>query len=229
MTNILSIETSTAACSVALASGGEVVQRSLVAPREHAQLILPWVQSLLAEAGLVLKQLDAIAVGQGPGGFTGVRIGMGIVQGLAMGADLPVVPVSSLRVLAQSALAQLGAETVLVAQDARMNEVYSGIYARDKAGFMGAISDDQLSPASAVAFPIGKGQWHPVGDAWQVYPECLKNRLPTGVVLPTEDVWPEARYLSFIAMAMFKLGVYVKPEEALPVYLRGKEAWSLKS
>jgi tRNA threonylcarbamoyladenosine biosynthesis protein TsaB len=228
MVKMLSIETSTAACSVALVVGAEVVQRHVVAQREHAQLILPWVESLLAEAGLTLRQLDAIAVGRGPGGFTGLRIGVGVVQGLALGADLPVVPVSSLQVIAQTALAQLNSDHLLVAQDARMNEVYWAAYCRDDAGLMKAYIEDQLSLPTLVELPIDDFSWSLVGDAWPVYQQVLAERLQPITFQLTREILPEAQYLSKIAESLFSEGKFVPPEEALPIYLRGKEAWSKK-
>lgn len=227
MTKILSVETSTAACSVALAVGDEVVQRYALAAREHARVVLPWVESLLAEAGLRLGQLDAIAVGRGPGGFTGIRIGVGVVQGLALGADLPVVPLSSLQVLAQTAYVKLGKERILVGQDARMKEVYWAGYCADDKGLMRAVIEDQLSLPEDVELPLENVGWCVVGDAWQQYEQALGARLQ-GISFETaEAVFPEAQYLSLLAADLFAGGHSVAPEEALPVYLRGKEAWTL--
>ncbi|MBX9585908.1 MAG: tRNA (adenosine(37)-N6)-threonylcarbamoyltransferase complex dimerization subunit type 1 TsaB [Gammaproteobacteria bacterium] len=228
MTKILSVETSTAACSVALAVGDEVVQRYALAAREHAQFVLPWVESLLAEAGLKLGQLDAIAVGRGPGGFTGVRIGVGVVQGLALGADLPVIPVSSLQVLAQTALVKLTRDNVLVGQDARMKEVYWAAYCADENGLMRAVIEDQLRLPEDVELPVENFGWCAVGDAWQQYEQALDRRLQGITFEKTEPVFPEAQYLGLLAAELFAGGYSVRPEEALPVYLRGKEAWALK-
>ena len=126
--NILAIETATEYCSVALQAGTELLGRHQHAPREHASLLLPWVEQLLAEAQLSLNQLDAIAYGRGPGSFTSLRLGIGAVQGLAYGADLGVCGVSSLAALAQSWAAATPGQTLLVATDARMQEVYTGCY-----------------------------------------------------------------------------------------------------
>lgn len=227
MTKILSVETSTAACSVALAVGAEVVQCYALAAREHAQFVLPWVESLLAEAGLKLGQLDAIAVGRGPGGFTGVRIGVGMVQGLALGADLPVIPVSSLQILAQTALVKFAKDKVLVGQDARMKEVYWAAYCADEKGLMKAVIEDQLSLPEDVEVPFENFGWCTVGDAWQQYEQALDARLQGISFEKTEPLFPEAQYLSLLAADFFAGGYSVRPEEALPVYLRGKEAWAL--
>lgn len=125
-TRILAIDTATEACSVALYNQGETLAHFELCAREHTQRILPLVQQILAEAGLSLKQLDALAFGRGPGSFTGVRIGIGIAQGLSLGAELPLLPVSTLQTMAQGAYRQTGADRVLAAIDARMGEVYWG-------------------------------------------------------------------------------------------------------
>jgi tRNA threonylcarbamoyladenosine biosynthesis protein TsaB len=225
MIKILAIDTSTAACSVALAVGGEICQRHVLAPRQHAQLILPWVESLLAEASLTLGQLDAIAVGRGPGGFTGIRIGVGVAQGLALGADLPIVPVSSLQIIAQTALANFDCKEVLVAQDARMNEVYWAAYQVDDIGIMRAQIDDQLCLPSEVELPAADIAWTPVGDAWQNYRPALAAKLHE-ISLETErDVYPESQHLARLAALFFTQGSSLAAELAQPIYLRGKEAW----
>lgn len=225
MIKILAIDTSTAACTVALALGGEICQRHALAPRQHAQLILPWVESLLAEASLTLGQLDAIAVGRGPGGFTGIRIGVGVAQGLALGADLPIVPVSSLQIIAQTALANFACKQVLVAQDARMNEVYWAAYQADDTGIMRAQIDDQLCLPSAVELPAAGNSWTPVGDAWQNYQPALAARLHEITLDAEREVHPESQHLARLAVLFFTQGDYLAPELAQPIYLRGKEAW----
>ncbi len=127
---ILAVDTATENCSVALKVGNEIIARCEMAPREHTTKILPMVDSVLAEAGLTLNQLDALAFGRGPGSFTGVRIGIGIAQGLAFGAELPMIGVSTLAAMAQQAFRKQQATHVLAAIDARMNEIYVGGYKR---------------------------------------------------------------------------------------------------
>ena len=114
---LLALETATEACSAALAIDGDICERFEVAPRGHSQLILPMVDELMAEADIAIEQVDAIAFGRGPGAFTGLRIAVGVTQGIAFGADLPVVPVSSLAGLAQGCVS----DSVLAAIDARMD------------------------------------------------------------------------------------------------------------
>ena len=210
---------------MALSIGDEVIQRHKLAPREHAHLVLPWVDSLLAEAGIKLHELDAIAVGRGPGSFTGLRIGVGVAQGLALGADLPIILVSSLQIIAQTAYAQLHSEKILVAQDARMNEVYWAAYSCDETGLMKATIDEQLRLPAAVELPEGKDSWSLVGDAWNVYSQLLGERLKAIQYQPSNDIVPKAEILSQIAAGLFTQKRFVSPENAMPIYLRGKGAW----
>ncbi len=123
-TRILALDTATEACSVAVLDGDRVYASFELCARDHTRRILPLVQQLLAVAGLTLHQMDALAFGCGPGSFTGVRIGVGIAQGLALGADLPVIGISTLQTMAQSAWRLQQSEQVLAAIDARMGEVY---------------------------------------------------------------------------------------------------------
>ena len=126
---ILAIETSTEACSVALVHGEEILARSELAPRRHGELVLPMADSLLAEAGMSRHALEGIAVGRGPGAFTGVRLAVSLAQGMAMALDLPVVTVSSLQALAMEEDA--GSDDILAVIDARMGEIYAAAYRRD--------------------------------------------------------------------------------------------------
>ena len=124
MTTLLAIDTATEACSVALLHAGKMFSRYAVIPRLHAQQVLPMVRELLDESGIELKQIEAIAFGRGPGAFTGLRIAVGVVQGLAFALDKPVLPVSNLAAIARRAWRDQGADQVAVAIDARMDEVY---------------------------------------------------------------------------------------------------------
>ncbi len=169
MRNLLAIDTSSAACSVALALNGATLQRHLLAPLRHAELLLPAVHSLLAEAGVTLGSMDAIVFGRGPGSFTSLRIGIGVVQGLAWGADLPVVPISSLAAVAQQAMGgdpgdgpDAASRYILVAMDARMAEVFHCSYAVTAAGELLQESPESVSAPAAVtvtraALTVGAG------------------------------------------------------------------------
>ena len=157
---LLAIETSTEACSVAVLADGQVFARHELAPRRHTQLVLPWADELLAEAGLRKSQLDAIAVGRGPGAFTGVRLAIALVQGLALALDRPVLPVSTLAVLAM----QGQGDDILAAIDARMGEVYLGEFARDADGLVTATGEEIICPPARAPLPAaGPGTTDPTG------------------------------------------------------------------
>jgi len=136
MTNLLAIDTATDACSLALWLDGNIIQRHSVTPRQHVRLALPLMNELLLEASIHLSQLDGLVLGAGPGSFTGLRIAAGLVQGLAFGLNLPVVPISTLRTMAQGLYREAGLEKVLVTLDAGMGQVYTGEYVLGTDGVM---------------------------------------------------------------------------------------------
>lgn len=215
---LLAIETATEACSAALWLDGEVRERYEIAPRRHAELILPMVESLLGEAGLGLAQLDGIAFGRGPGAFTGVRIGVGVVQGLAFGADLPVVPVSTLAALAQGCLREHGCNQVLAAIDARMNEVYWGEF-RAEAGRVRPVNAESVTPPERLLPPKGTG-WFGCGSGWATYGEALEAQMGAALDAVDPAALPHAGDVAVLAAADFAAGLAQPAEQALPVYLR---------
>lgn len=222
--NLLAIDTSTDACSAALAVGAELRERFEIAPRTHSQLILPMVESLLAKAGLTLGEIDALAFGCGPGSFTGVRIATGVAQGIAFGADLPVLPVSTLAALAQDAHDEYGATHVLAALDARMNEVYWGAYAISEHGLMQLQGEEGVYPPGHVPVP-GTGPWQGAGSGWQRYAALLQTRLPGKISAIYADHHPRARAIAQLGVHAFKQGQAVSAELAQPVYLRNEVTW----
>src|SRR3954470_6762837 len=154
--NLLAIDTATECCSAALLCGEHLLERSELAPRRHAELILPMIDSLLSEARLSRRSLDGIAVGRGPGAFTGVRLAISVAQGLALGLDIPVVPVSSLAALAQGAPEQTHGDALLAAIDARMGEIYAGAFHRGADGLVTPIMDEMVGRATEFTFPQSK-------------------------------------------------------------------------
>ncbi|MHA8113553.1 tRNA (adenosine(37)-N6)-threonylcarbamoyltransferase complex dimerization subunit type 1 TsaB [Kosakonia cowanii] len=222
---ILAIDTATEACSVALWNDGTTFAHFELCPREHTQRILPLVRAALADADAKLTDLDALAFGRGPGSFTGVRIGIGIAQGLALGAELPMIGVSTLATMAQGAWRKTGATRVLAAIDARMGEVYWAEYQRDADGvWQGEATEAVLKP-EAVSERLQQldGSWAMVGTGWGAWPELAANSpltLTDGeMLLPTaEDMLPIARQL-------FAAQKWVAVEQAEPVYLRNEVAW----
>jgi len=220
---LLAVETSTDACSAALFIDGEIREKFAVAPREHTKLILPMIDQLMADAQLKPQQLDAIGLSRGPGSFTGVRIAGGVVQGIAYGADLPVVPVSTLAAIAQDVFNhQPDVELSFTAMDARMDEIFWGVYQRNSLGLAELIGAEAVTPAGEVIFPdrIGFG----VGSGWGVYADQLVQRLGERVLETHVDVWPRAACVAQLGAYGFANGQAVAVEQAMPVYLRDKVA-----
>ncbi|MBA2409722.1 MAG: tRNA (adenosine(37)-N6)-threonylcarbamoyltransferase complex dimerization subunit type 1 TsaB [Gammaproteobacteria bacterium] len=219
---LLAVETATEGCSAALAIDGEIVTRFEIAPRRHAELILPMCESLLVQAEIKLSQLDAIAFGRGPGSFTGVRIAAGIAQGLAFGLDLPVVPVSTLAALAQEIMTEVGKKNVLAALDARMGEIYWGCYRRDEQGSAQLIGAEHVSKAGDVA--VADHTWYGAGSGWSAYGDTLTQRLASSLERYDGDRLPRAVYIAKLAKIAFTQGLAVAAEQAQPVYLRNNVA-----
>ncbi|MGH8362976.1 MAG: tRNA (adenosine(37)-N6)-threonylcarbamoyltransferase complex dimerization subunit type 1 TsaB [Gammaproteobacteria bacterium] len=209
-------------CSVALLVDGDVRERVQSAAHAHAELILPMVESLLAEAGLSLRQLDTLAFGRGPGAFTGVRVATAVVQGLAFGAELPVVPVSDLMAVAAGAHRQHGARRVLACLDARLQEVYWCAYEVTAPDKLLECVSEQLSSAEQVQPPAGR--WFGAGSGFAAYRRPLQDGL--GENLDDEDatLLPAARDIALLAARLFDEGHTVSAEAVLPVYLRERVA-----
>ncbi len=219
---ILAIETSTEACSAALLCNGAIKEQYQIAPRGHGELILGMVDLLLANAQLKPRQLDAVAFGRGPGAFTGVRIATSVAQGIAFGADLPVVPVSTLKTMAQGAYRLHGYEKLLCAMDARMSEVYFAAYTREGDEFKCA-AEERVCRPDDVPRMNDHAPWVGIGNGWGVYGDVLSQRQP-GVIHQDGQTLPRALDAVVLAEQLYKAGRIVSAEEALPVYLRDKVA-----
>jgi tRNA threonylcarbamoyladenosine biosynthesis protein TsaB len=217
MSIVLAIETSADLASAALLRNDELIVRESAGVKTHSQTILPLVQQLLAEAGLGLKQCDAIAFGCGPGSFTGVRTACGIVQGLAFGAALPVVPVVTLMAMAEACRREHGVADVLSVLDARMGEVYWAQYRFD--GLWREVVAPSLSNAQAVA-PQGKVV--ACGNGLEAYAQAFAGAdfLPGALT----RIVPHARDVARLAQALFASGAAVAARDAQPLYLRNKVA-----
>lgn len=220
---LLAIETATEACSAALYLDGEVSLRYQVKARGHSELILGMMDELLAEAGLKVRELDALAFGRGPGSFTGVRIATGVAQGTAFGADLPVVPVSTLAALAQRGFREHGERRLLPAYDARMGELYWAAYEINADGLAELVNAEQVIPAEAVTAPLGSG-WFGLGSGWAAYGDELSKRLSGAISRFDPDLLCSAHDIALLGVAGFAAGQAVAPELALPVYLRDNVA-----
>ena len=221
---LLAIETATEACSAALWMDGELTRRYAVEPRAHSELILAMMDELLAESGLILSQMDALAFGRGPGSFTGVRIATGVIQGVALGAELPVVPVSTLAALAQRCHAERGARRILPAFDARVNEVYWAAYEVGGEGLVELAGEEQVCAADAVRVPAGE-RWYGVGTGWGTYEQVLRRRLGRALEAVDAALFCSAREVAVLGVAGYQAGQGVSAEHALPVYLRNQVAW----
>lgn len=224
--NLLAFETSTRRLSVALWQYGERIERDRDLPNGGSELLLPWVHELLAEGGLALSQIDGIAYGAGPGGFTGLRLACGVAQGLAFGLDRPVVGVGSLEVLARAAHEATGANKVFTCVDARMNEVYSAAWLLRDAVPM-QVLPPTVSPPGAVQVPNG-GDWLGCGDGFASYGEALTGAqggvLGAALVHVRADIFPTAGALAALAARRFARNEGVDAALAAPLYVRDKVA-----
>jgi tRNA threonylcarbamoyladenosine biosynthesis protein TsaB len=225
MSTIIAIETSSELASAALLRDDQLIAREASGVQTHSQSILPMVQELLREAGVTLAQCDAVAFGAGPGSFTGVRTACGIAQGLAFGADLPVVPVVTLLAMAQACREASGASDVLAVMDARMEEVYWAQY-RYENGWQ-TIIEPTLSAASAVA-PVGTVV--ACGNGLSAYSTKFAEKFTTafGQLPAAPDlqpaVMPHAAHVAQLARIAFAEGRTVAARDAQPIYLRNKVA-----
>ena len=218
---ILALDTATEACSVALLTDTGIIGRFREVGRGHAEQILDMVDATLAEAGLHVGMLDAIAASVGPGSFTGVRISVSVAQGLAFGAGLPVIAVTTLEALALAAV-QSGAARVLACLDARMGEVYWGCYsAHAELGVM-ADGGPAVGAAERVTVPLG-GVYHGIGRGFRAYP-ALAARHGLLLAAGAAEALPDARYMVELGGARFRAGQTIDPAGLTPQYLRDKVA-----
>ena len=225
MGTILAVDTSTQACSVALIIDGVVLEDFRLAPRKHNTLILPMINQLMNQADLSFKQLDAVSFGRGPGSFTGLRIAAGVVQGLAYGSDLPVIPISTLAALALDAFNQTGESEWLAALDARMGEIYLGGYCVER-------HNDTLSITELYRERVIKPEmldkfdqsYQAIGSGW-CYEEILSVQLPKKPKHILATMEPRAACIAELAELAWQKGDYVSAHEAIPVYLRDEISW----
>lgn len=215
---LLALDTSTENCSVALWLNGEVISRQELAGQRHSDLILPMLEELLGEAGVSLGALDGIAFGEGPGSFTGLRIACGIAQGLALGADLPVLGVATLLALAAAA----PGERVLACLDARIGEIYHAAYEKQNGVWL-TVSEPSLCYAKDAPGLPGAG-WIGAGSGFAAYAEALQQRY-AGQLLSTDgSVYPQARDMVKLAVPLFEQGHGRDAALAAPLYIRNKVA-----
>ncbi|BBB30824.1 tRNA (adenosine(37)-N6)-threonylcarbamoyltransferase complex dimerization subunit type 1 TsaB [Neptunomonas japonica] len=238
MPKILALDTSTDACSVALHVAGDIREDFRVIPRQHTKQLLPMIQAMLDDAGLKVKDLDAIAFGRGPGSFAGIRIATGVAQGLAFSAELNLLPISTLAAVALAHHLETGDQQVVAALDARMDEVYWAAY-RFENGLPVLIGEERVDAPVNVCLPDAS-EWAGVGSGWR-YLQGMSDQVkqwvttlevePQGVDVQdaAENItYPTAANIARLAIQDYQEGKSVSPELALPVYLRDNVAWKKK-
>ena len=221
MTTLLAIDASTSACSVALMHEGQVYEDFRMLPRAHTRFLLPMVDEMLAAHSLPLAQMDALVFTAGPGSFTGLRVAIATVQGLAFAAELPVVPVSTLAAMAQFYAEREGVAEgamILPALDARMDEVYFGRY-QYRDGVVAPLNADQLLPPEQVDNTAAGAAG--IGDGW-TYAERFGDAPPATVC---QTILPSAAAALQPAKPDVLAGKVLPAEQAQPVYLRESVAW----
>jgi len=217
MRTILAIETSSERASIALSYRGQVIAREASGVQTHSQSVLPLAQQLLAEAGISLAQCEAIAFGAGPGSFTGVRTACGVAQGLAFGADLPVVPVVTLQAMAQACRNTCGTNDVLVLLDARMDEVYWAQY-RYLDGWQVIIEPALSTPGDVASL----GTVIACGNGLTAYASAFEA-LPFAQGA-CNGIMPHAVHIAQLAQTELIAGRMLNARDAQPIYLRNKVA-----
>lgn len=193
-----------------------------LSPRTHTQRILPMIDELLKNAGITINQVNTLVFGRGPGSFTGVRVGIGIAQGLALGANLAVVGVSNLLAMAEQAYQQLGVKEVVALIDARMNEVYFAQFSRKDNGWYSVVEEQVCSPEKAISQIKTVPNMAIVGTGWAAYPQFVQANLDVTI---TDITLPSARYMISLAETEIAQGNTQTAFEIEPVYLRNEVTW----
>ena len=219
---LLALDTSTEFCSAALRLDGETHFEGCHAGQRHSELLLPMIHSLLERCGVRLQDLDALAYGEGPGSFTGLRIACGIVQGLALAIDRPVVGIGTLLAIAQAAQAP----AALCCLDARMNEVYAAAYRRDGDEWDIVFAPGLYAPSALPSLP--PGDWTGCGSGFAAYPEALAKACEGRVARVRPELYPHAREIAALGAAAFARTGGKAAEHALPLYLRDKVALTIE-
>lgn len=221
--NIIALDTCTECCSAALLYEGRVFERVEMTQRGHSDLILGMMDELFNAAGTSVSAIDAVAFGRGPGSFTGVRIGVAVAQGIAFARDVPVIPISSLAAIAQRAADQLDIDTIAVAMDARMGEIYCACYQALEDGIVKLVDTERVcQPEQFVADTLQ--QWHGIGTAWRIYDEVLRQNFSQNIVAIHAEYYSLASSVLKLAKIAAEAGHLLPVEQALPVYLRDNVA-----
>ena len=230
---ILAIETSTEACSAALLTDNQLFSRFELAPREHTKLIIPMMDELLAEAEINLKAIDAIAFGQGPGAFTGLRIATGVAQGVALAIDKPLIGISTLEALAWQVRTEANnGQKIITALDARMGELYWAIYQKDaqKPDMLIPLDEEQVSkPRQLLNCIVAEpDKLIATGIGWSAYKEALLTPQTLDKITLMDKPLPSAAAIAELALPKLQANLGVPAEAAQPVYIRDNVAVKTK-
>ncbi len=219
---LLAIDTATESCSAALLIDDELITLSEIAPRRHNEIILSMCEYVLTKGQVKISQLDAIAFGRGPGAFTGVRLAASVTQGIALAHDLPVVPISSLAAMAQATYHFQQAKQVLACIDARMQEIYVGLFEVNQENIMQVVNDEEVIKPENISIEISKDCFG-VGSGWECYADILQNKCGKEITYD-KKVFPQAEFVAKLGKYYLQQGKIVSAIEALPVYLRDNVA-----
>ena len=231
MANLLILDASSSLCSVTLLNGEQRHDLSETQPRRHAQRLLPMVDEVLQLAGLPKAELDGIAYARGPGSFTGIRIAVSVVQGIAMGLDIPVYGFSTLQMLAQQSAASLDGQPdrIVSILDAHMGEVFWGVYQRQDNGIWTLVGDEHVGApdvcAAALAEAFGsesESNWCLAGNGVKLLPETMP--VPTQCAR-LEDIEPLCGFATAPVQAAWQQQLFGELDQYPPVYLRDSVAW----
>jgi len=223
--NLLALDTSSDACSVAVQADKDIFEKHVIRAKEHTNILIPMIQKLLHDAGVELQDLDAIVLGNGPGSFIGMRIAASVAQGLAFGSGLQIVPVSSMAAIAAEVMDAYSATEVVVAQDAHMNEVYLGTYRSDGDGLPAAVTDELILPIEQIdeLTNVSPPEFYAAGKGWTKYPSLLElNRAAIAEIVDVS--YPRAVYLLPLGKRACQDGEAIEPENLMPAYIRTKVA-----
>lgn len=219
---ILALDTCTEVCSVALLNADQLTEQSITTQRGHSERILGMLDELLQQAGVGLDEIDFLAFGRGPGSFTGVRVGVGVAQGIAFARQLPIIPVSTLAAVAQRAIDEFGATQIAVALDARMGEIYAAHY-REENGLAVLCDKEQVCPPDTFK-PLDNERWFAAGTGWQEHGEVLKAAFAGLLSGEDSSLLPTAAAMTKLARKLAEQGQTLSAEQAVPVYLRDNVA-----
>jgi len=220
--NILALDTCTESCSAALLYQGKLFERVEMTQRGHSDLILGMMDELFEQAGATIADVEAIAFGRGPGSFTGVRVGVGVAQGIAFAREIPVIPISTLAATAQGVVDEFECDHIAVAMDARMGEIYGANF-QVVEGLVSLLDDEQVCPPEKFK-PISEQSWLGIGTGWAEYETILSENFVGQLKQVNAACFPQAGSIIKLATVEAEAGRLLPADQALPVYLRNNVA-----